>query len=271
MKKILLPLLSATLLITSCQKELQWNPEDSVINGSDSTGNSTNDSGTYMPTTANSKWTYKIHQTFKMDSTMFAGINLSALGITMEELMALMGMSQTAMDTSFNYDVTCTGRDTVMQSNTYRIFSSNILGSISESYQRKVNNEYYQRGTGMVTTADQQQVPTELEMLYLKTGLAVGTSWGNQTTLANGQTEDFKYTIINRGISKQVNGKVYNDVIQVQLKITPQVENLPPEFNFDMSTTTDYYYAKNIGFIYSEMKPSMGTSATTELISADIK
>ena len=82
-----------------------------------------------------------------------------------------------------------------------------------------------------------------------------------------------KYTIKSKGATKEVNGKIYKDVIQVEMKITPKVENMPeiPGMSLDFSTTTELFFAKDIGFIYEEIKPMMGTSMTVELISEDIK
>lgn len=268
MKKIFLPFLVVIVAFTSCQKEIQWNPDDS--NNPDTTDSTS----TYQPMTANSKWTYRVHQTFKIDSTMFNGIDLSQLGLSINDLLAMMGQTQTVTDTTYQYDVVCTGRDTTIDAKSYKIFIS-TQEIPHDAYMRKDNNDYYQRGA-LISMGTDDFANGDIQMLYLKSNQPVGYSWTEQLNLnigGNVAQDEIKYTIKSKGATKEVNGKIYKDVIQVEMKITPKVENMPeiPGMSLDFSTTTELFFAKDIGFIYEEIKPMMGTSMTVELISEDIK
>jgi len=240
MKKILLPSLVILVAFTSCQKEIQWNPDTTTDN-----------SGDYQPMTTNSKWTYRVHQTFKIDSTLFNGIDLSQLGLSIDDLLAMMGQTQTVTDTTYQYDIVCTGRDTTIGTSSYKVFTSTMMGAPQVGYLKKDNGNYYQRGA-LISMGTGDIANGDVQMLYLKSNQPVGYTWNEQVSFTvdnNTAQDEIKYTIKSKGATKEVNGKTYKDVIQVEVKITPKVENMPemPGMNLDFSSTTEMFFAKDIG------------------------
>lgn len=79
---------------------------------------------------------------------------------------------------------------------------------------------------------------------YLKDDFKVGMNWAVQYT-ANGITTDTTMTVTEVGISKEVEGKIYNDVTVVKgdSKFTMNGSVLP------MSYSSEYFYARGLGLI----------------------
>ena len=263
MKKWIVPLVLTVITLTSCQKEIAW--DDETTSGTDSLSAT----DTYQPVTAGSKWTYRMHQSFKIDASMFAGIDLSALGFTQEEFLALLGLASTGYDTTYEYTLTSLGADTMINANKYAVFTTTIVGEETRAYFRKDNNSYYQLapavnigGTGGAG---------DVQTLYLKDNQPVGTTWQEDLN-AGGAGQHITYTIKNKGITKQVNGITYKDVIEVEVKASANTAGIPDlPAGFDLSTVTTGFFAKNIGLIYEEQPPAMGASMTIELLKAEIK
>lgn len=115
-------------------------------------------------------------------------------------------------------------------------------------YGSRAGNNYY----AIVT--DPNNINAENEVLYLKADAAVNESWVSEikygADLLGGQ---WTFKIIEKGISKIVNGKLYSDVIHTQ--------------RYSGGITVDSYYSLGIGLI--EVDYDSGASST--LIDFDIK
>lgn len=79
---------------------------------------------------------------------------------------------------------------------------------------------------------------------YLKDDFKVGMNWAVQYT-ANGIVTDTTMTVTEVGISKEVEGKIYNDVTVVKgdSKFTMNGNVLP------MAYSAEYFYARGIGLV----------------------
>jgi hypothetical protein len=80
--------------------------------------------------------------------------------------------------------------------------------------------------------------------LWLKDDLKKGETW-EATFTANGLNSIMAFTVKETGISKEVDGKTYNDVVMLEAesKINMNVNVISTNF------FTQYYYAKSIGLI----------------------
>ncbi|WP_153795971.1 hypothetical protein [Foetidibacter luteolus] len=268
MKKIYVPLLLAVISFTSCQKEISWG--DDVI--TDDGPIVTNPSDTYQPLTAGSTWTYRMHQTFKFDDSMFEGFDFASLGFgSIEEFLEAFGFSSISFDTTIEYTSKCLDKDSTINNKVYRAVQANMGGIERIGYNCRVNGDYYQYGN-LVNVSTGTTDIIGLEMLYLKDNMPVGTSWDKTVSLSNGAVTKMVYSIKNRGLSKTVNSITYKDVIQVETIATPQLPAGSPEIpGFDIKSVTNNFFAKNIGLIYQEAKDGLGTTSTVELIKAEIK
>jgi hypothetical protein len=80
--------------------------------------------------------------------------------------------------------------------------------------------------------------------VMLKDGLKKGDTWQVEFT-ANGFNSILIYTVKDAGISKDVEGKTYSDVvfIEAESKLNMNGNIIPMNF------LTQYYYAKGIGLV----------------------
>jgi hypothetical protein len=169
------------------------------------------------------------------------------------------------------YTLTSTNRDTVANGNTYHVYTNSATNA--SEYYRVSGNDYYTF----------QKLPAELggsliENLYLKTNVSTGVNWiQNFMVSVPGIPFPLPVTITNtileKGISKTVNGSTYNNVIHTSTGIA--VSGIPPA-----SLTTDIhnYYAPNVGMVENSNKininfpPAVGnTDNTTKLKTAVLK
>jgi hypothetical protein len=98
--------------------------------------------------------------------------------------------------------------------------------------------------------------------LWLKDDLKKGDTW-DATFTANGLNSIMEFTVKDTGISKEVNGKQYPDVIMLEAesKIEMNGNRISTQF------FTQYYYAKGVGLILTTS--SVGDEHA--LISYDLK
>ena len=80
--------------------------------------------------------------------------------------------------------------------------------------------------------------------LWLKDDLKKGETW-DATFTANGLNSIMAFTVKETGISKEVDGKTYNDVIMLEAESKINMNGNVISTNF----FTQYYYAKSIGLI----------------------
>ena len=144
-----------------------------------------------------------------------------------------------------NYTLTSINKDSIVNGNSYHVYT-NSSTSTSE-YFRIAGDDYY----------TYQSLPaalgsTKVENLYLKSSATVGTSWSqvyNITYSSVPLAVTVTHTIQEKGISKTVNGIVYNNVIHIKTGIA--VGGIPPA---SLVTDIHYYYAPNYGLIENSSK-----------------
>lgn len=143
------------------------------------------------------------------------------------------------------YSLSSTSRDSTIDSKNYHVFINS--GSGASEYYRVSGSDYY----------TYQSLPaalggTKVENLYLKAGAAVGVSWAqtyNITYLSIPLVVTVTNKIESKGISRTVNGNVYNNVIH-----TSTVINVTGVSPTQLTTDIDYYYAPNYGMIENTSK-----------------
>ncbi len=87
----------------------------------------------------------------------------------------------------------------------------------------------------------------------LKENSPVGTTWTEINPTAAGVDNVYDYEIIAKGISRTVLGVTYPDVIQVHQVLSVTI----PIFGAMDISETDYYFAKNVGLIESEITDAL--------------
>jgi len=80
--------------------------------------------------------------------------------------------------------------------------------------------------------------------LWLKDNLQKGETW-DATFTANGLNSIMAFTVKETGISKEVDGKTYNDVVLLESESKINMNGSLISTNF----LTQYYYAKSVGLI----------------------
>lgn len=145
-----------------------------------------------------------------------------------------------------NYSITSSNRDTTINAKQYHVFTNNS-GGVSEYYYNSGNDYYVYRKL----PADFGD--TYVEIIYLKDNAAVGETWSQtypinysgvliQVTLTN--------KIVERGLSQNINGKSYSDVIKVNTKLSATGIPLP----FTLTDEINNYFAPKYGAIKEETK-----------------
>lgn len=171
-----------------------------------------------------------------------------------------VGSNWTYLINSVTNKLTVTNKDTTAQGRTYKVLSNS---NGANQYQTKSGNEYYRLAVfpGFL--------PNGFDELYLKADQNVNATWQLTVPLiVTGVTVNVtsKYTITEKGISKTVQGKNYNDVIHVRQDFLSSFGNLGGG---------DHYYAKGVGLISSSIAitvPGQSQAPTnTELVSYEIK
>jgi hypothetical protein len=141
-----------------------------------------------------------------------------------------------------SFKVTMLNRDTTVNGKSYKV-ASNTAGP--NEYYNKSGNDYFRYNK--VAELNNQEV----ELLYLKDNVNVGTSW-TETESATIQgipvTVQLAFTISEKGISYVVNGVTFTDVIKV---------TVVPTFPVPSTSDLQYYYARNVGLIYSKTNLSI--------------
>jgi hypothetical protein len=105
----------------------------------------------------------------------------------------------------------------------------------------------------------------EIDITPLKANLPVNGTWADTIMNGAGQAVIYNYTLKAKGVSRTVNGKVFPDVIHVYFETGIDL----PFIGFFVTNTSDYYYAKGVGFIESVIKdPLSGTVIQQQFIKA---
>ncbi len=149
-------------------------------------------------------------------------------------------INNTLPTTTTPYTLTALNRDSSIFGRSYRVFSNSI--GPNEYYNITGDYDYYTFRAITNVLAAGQRVD-----LYLITGQAVGFTWSQNYGYSMGgfpQTLTLTNTIIDKGISKSVNGNNYSNVIHIKTILTTTGLSAGA-FTNDIHS----YYAPNVGLI----------------------
>ena len=138
------------------------------------------------------------------------------------------------------YTLTVTGNTKVINGKTYHEIQGQQGVTAYKAYVVTEKNVY--------TTIGLVSGMSNLEVDILKDDLTLGSTW-QQTGEVNGIDVKLKFTIIEKDITKIVDGKTFNDVIAVKMAGTYTYSGIETGINF----TTDYYFAKGVGLILIDL------------------
>jgi hypothetical protein len=200
--------------------------------------NDSNTSGRYFNTNAGSSWTY--HED-------------NSSGVT---------------PTSSDYTVTSTSQDSTINGRKYHVYNYSYGGG---QYLAASGHNYYQ--------FDSIPIPggISVERLYLKNDAAQGATWRQNFDLTISNipiTLTATNKIIEKGISRTVNGQNYSNVIHVSTDLSSAL------ITSGLTSNIDSYYAPNFGMIENTTVihldvPLLGLAenvdVTTKLVSADLE
>ncbi len=165
-----------------------------------------------------------------------------------------------------SFTLTATSKDSSFNGRTYRVVSSTAGANV---YFAKSGSDYYQ-------LANFEALNQQLELLYLKDGLSVGTSWDQNISVnipaIGSTTVKLTNTVVANLNSYTVNGKIYSNVIHIK---TVMGNITIPGLPLAITPVTDInsYYAAGIGRIYNRSKvniviptqPTINTDDETSL------
>ncbi len=220
------------VLLVNCKKEITPASTQNVTNNIEIPFNKTN-TGTYLPLTKNTHWTYDI------TSTTSSQVQSS--------LLTVLGLQKTINNKNYETIKIIKGRET------------------DTVYYAKTNNQYYLY-TNSGTQADQK---IKLEILFLYDDQPVGYQWQKDAGYVNGMAARCIGKITEKNILFTVKGQAYKDVIHTTVQIQAQIFF---GFYITVSTQ-DFHVAKDIGIVTNTTKVSFGdaSSTTSKLTNYKIK
>ncbi|MBC5773035.1 hypothetical protein H8S95_03080 [Pontibacter sp. KCTC 32443] len=153
------------------------------------------------------------------------------------------------------YTARVTGNTKDFEGKTYREFETQQGNTINKSYLLKDKDGVYKAIGFMPNTG-------EVEITFLKPESAVGKPWVQSFTM-NGVLTTITMSIEQKDITKTVENKIYDNVVNVKAVYTYSYmgQDLGIEF------VVNYYFAKGIGLILTDL----GEEGSIPLLSYDIK
>ena len=147
----------------------------------------------------------------------------------------------------YKYSDTSAGTVPIMQQYTLQYLKDTII--TGRRYQKiKAAGEqvcYYNCSSGMSTSITLNSSGPMIKTTNLKANQPVGHTWSEQITDVFGQANIHNYTIMAKGISRTVAGKLYSDVIYIHDRTSLSMAGL----GLVPVSRTDSYFAKGVGLI----------------------
>ncbi len=166
-----------------------------------------------------------------------------------------------------DYTITSTNKDSLINGRSYHVYN---ISSGGNQYLNVSGNDYYQ-----FDSLPSALGTTTFERLYLKDNANVGTNWTQDLSVTVQGVPvpvQLSYSIVEKGISRTINGKDYSDVIHVSTTIS---SSFIPAAN--LTTSIDSYYAKKYGLIESSTIISLNylgfvqnVNVETKIVSANL-
>jgi hypothetical protein len=160
-----------------------------------------------------------------------------------------------------DYTLTSTSRDSLINGRNYHVFTNSVG---SNDYFNNTGNDYYQfdslpAGLGVAT----------FERLYLKDNVAVGSNWTQTLSVTLPAVPipvpvTLTNTVVEKGISKTVNGTSYSDVIHIQTSISSAL--IP---SAALISDINTYYAKRYGLIQTRYSIQLDFMGITENVNTE--
>jgi hypothetical protein len=153
------------------------------------------------------------------------------------------------------YTVTSSNRDTTLGGRVYHIFETSTGGF---EFYATSGSDYY------TYYSFPDPINEQAEFLYLKANAAVGTSWQAASIPVNVGipiTVVVTNTIMEKGISRTVNGQTYTNVTRVSSVVTA------PGVPIAIDSDIQWYFAENYGLIESSIE--LSSAAFPESIDTD--
>jgi hypothetical protein len=152
------------------------------------------------------------------------------------------------------YTLTATGVTKVINGKTYHEMENKQGSTINKSYLLKENGVY--TAVGLLPNTE------TLEIAILKENAPVGQSW-EYTATQEGVDTKMKLSIVEKDISKTVEGKTYKNVIQVKMEYSYSFMGI----DMGVVATSHYFFAKGVGLILSDL----GDQGQAPLLTYDVK
>ncbi|PVY39703.1 hypothetical protein C8E01_11092 [Pontibacter virosus] len=138
------------------------------------------------------------------------------------------------------YTVLATGKTKMIDGKSYAEMETKRGSETGKSYLLKEK--------GVYTAIGMDPSLGDVALTFLKEETPVGKPW-EQSNVINGIQTKMTFTIIGKGISKTVEGKTFKEVIHVQMNATYTIMGTEVE----LGIPTDYYWAKGVGLILTDM------------------
>lgn len=160
-----------------------------------------------------------------------------------------------------DYTLVSSSSDTSINGRTYHVYNYSYGGS---QYLNKSGNDYYQYDS--IPGLDQV-----IERLYLKDNASTGTSWKQDLNVSIPSSPlPIPVTLTNKiaekGLSKDINGTTYTNVIHVTSSISINSALIPATA---LQSSIDSYYAENYGLIENTTQISIDLFGITQKV--DVK
>ena len=162
-----------------------------------------------------------------------------------------------------DYTLTSTSRDTSINGKSYHIFSNS---DGSTQYFNVTGHDYYQFDSLPATLGT-----SIFERLYLKDNVAAATTWSQDINVSLSGVPFpvpiiITYNILEKGISRTVNGTNYTDVIHVGASIH---SSLIPSAS--LTSDINSYYAKRYGLIEASTVVGLDFMGIVENVNIETK
>jgi hypothetical protein len=108
---------------------------------------------------------------------------------------------------------------------------------------------YLIKDKGVYTTIGFVPNSGDIKIAILKEETPVGKPW-EQKNVINGVETKMTFTIVEKDVTKTVEGKTYKNVINVKMVTTYTFMGV----DFDTAITTNYYFAKGVGLILTDVE-----------------
>lgn len=257
--------------------------DSNAVDSIDSVNNANADSGTayqgpvtnnYQPDSSNSTWTYQVSEVWDVANSTLAQGDPGAASL----------FSGYDLDTTIQYHVQSLGTSSESGGLDFFNFSNDYWSGLYAPAVAQAGGNYF--GTNVIWEVLWLSggsfggfTLNNDTLAYLEVGQPAGTSWNAQDIEMVGglaDTVNLTFTVKAAGFSKAVNKVIYGNVVQIESKTTPGVfqayAGYPGLGNLDLSITTEYFYAENVGLIEEDLsEPFMGITIKTSLQNSTIQ